>query len=71
MKALKYCKWEVTIKKQDDEFYWACNTKNDDCGLFLQNLALLSKENFETEGLAKQNFKEWAYLNEIKNYEII
>jgi hypothetical protein len=81
MKALKDCKWEVQIWKQRKTknrkpFFWYCKLIDfENAGVIPVRLVFdfgnyKSFYDFDTEEETIQNFKEWAELNEIKNYEI-
>lgn len=66
MKALKDCKWEVTISKGTLRFFWYAWIE--------QNAGMDNFESdkyFNTKVRAKQHFEKFAKLNGITNYKIV
>lgn len=65
MKPISECKWEVKIREMS-ECYFVAYTKTA-CGL--EDVGLYGKD-YKTPQGAINNWKKFAELNGIKNYEI-
>ncbi|MFW9872176.1 MAG: hypothetical protein ACFFG0_03665 [Candidatus Thorarchaeota archaeon] len=72
MKAIKDAKWDIDIKNINGKtYFWGASTKEIvGLDIFFEGCKFIGLETFETKKGAIDNWKKFAKLNGIENYEI-